>query len=116
MADEVRRAVTGGRARGEPANGAALASFLAAGIGALATGVFVLLNEAGVVVAPTLYGPAGGVSGRTTFAVVVWLLAWSLLHGLWKGRTIAPGRACLATLLLIGLGILAIFPPVWGLL
>lgn len=112
MANGIRHTATGG----EPANGAALASFLAAGIGALATGMFVVLNEAELFVAPTLYGPAGGISGRMTFAVVVWLLAWALLHAFWKDRTIAPGRVYLVTLLLIGLGILGTFPPLWGLL
>ena len=58
-------------------NGAAMAAALAAGIGAFAMGLFVLLNEAGLFAAPALYGPAGGVTGRTTFATVVWLGAWA---------------------------------------
>ena len=37
-------------------------------------GFFVLLNETGIFEAPTLYEPAGGVSGRTTLAVAAWLL------------------------------------------
>ena len=53
-------------------NGAALAAFLGAGIGAFAMGMIVILNEVGWFAAPALYGPAGGVSGRTTFAVVIW--------------------------------------------
>lgn len=106
---------TAERKRGELANGAAFAAFLGAGIGAFAMGFFVLMNEAGIFVAPTLYAPAGGVSGRTTFATVVWLIAWGLLHGRWKGREIEARRVCPITLILIGLGILATFPPVWGL-
>jgi hypothetical protein len=57
----------------ETANGAALASFLAAGIGAFAMGVVAILNEAGIFAAPSLSVAAGGVSGRTTLAVVAWL-------------------------------------------
>ena len=113
MANETARTAAGGH--GESVNGAALASFLGAGIGALAMGVFVVLNEAGVFVAPTLYAPAGGISGRTTCAALVWLIAWGLLYSRWKDREIAPRRVYLVTLLLIGLGILAIFPPVWSL-
>ncbi len=56
-------------------------------------GVIVLLNEAGIFAVPALYAPAGGVSGRTTLATVVWLVAWGLLHYRWKGREIATG-AC----------------------
>jgi hypothetical protein len=98
------------------ANGSAMASFLGAGIGAFAMGVIVLLNEAGIFAAPTLYAPAGGVSGRTTLATIVWLIAWALLHNRWKAREIASRRIYPVTLTLAGLGILATFPPVWGLL
>ena len=99
----------------EVTNGSATASFLAAGIGALAMGVFVLLNEAGIFAAPTLYAPAGGVSGRTTLAVVVWLVAWTVLHHRWKAREIDVRRVYPLTLLLIGIGIVATFPPTWRL-
>jgi hypothetical protein len=97
-------------------NGAAMAAFLAAGIGAFGTGLVVVLNEAGLFAPPVLYGPAGGVSGRTTLATVVWLIAWGVLHHLWKAREIAPGRLGVATLILVALGVLGTFPPFWGLL
>ncbi|OFW14667.1 MAG: hypothetical protein A3F70_09220 [Acidobacteria bacterium RIFCSPLOWO2_12_FULL_67_14] len=97
-------------------NGSAMASFLAAGIGACAVGMFVLLNENGLFAAPALHEGAGGVSGRTTFATAVWLIAWGALHLRWGDRTIAPRPVCLLTLILTGIGILATFPPVWALL
>ena len=102
--------------RGELANGAALASFLAAGIGAFALGVIVILNEAGLFSVPALYGPAGGLSGRTTLAVAIWLVAWTALHRRWNGRHIDGGGAFVATLALISLGVLLTFPPIWRLL
>jgi hypothetical protein len=102
--------------REEVANGAALASFLAAGIGAFALGLIVILNNAGVFVAPALYAPAGGVSGRTTLAAVIWLIGWAVLHSRWKGRQIESRRVHAVTLILIGLGVLLTFPPVWKLL
>ena len=101
---------------GEATNGVALAAFLGAGIGACAMGLIVILGEAGMFAAPALYGPAGGVSGRTTFAVAARLIGWGLLHRQWKGRSIDSRRVFAATLLLIGLGLLATFPPVWALL
>lgn len=97
-------------------NGSAMAALLSGGIGAFAMGAVVLLNEAGLFSAPTLYAPAGGVSGRTTLATIVWLVAWAVLHNRWKGRDIAPGRVGAVTLTLIALGVLGTFPPVWGLL
>ena len=97
-------------------NGSAMASFLGAGIGAFAVGMFVLLNEAGVFAPPALHAGAGGVSGRTTFAVVVWLVAWGVLHARWRDRTMTPRPVYLVTLLLTGIGIVATFPPIWALL
>ena len=99
--------------RQEVANGAALASFLAAGIGAFAVGFFVIMNEAGLFSAPALYGPAGGVSGRTTFAAVTWLIGWAVLHSRWKARQLESNRVYTATLVLTALGIVLSFPPVW---
>ena len=97
-------------------NGVAMAASLAAGVGALAMGLVVILNEAGVFSAPSLYGPAGGVSGRTTMAVVIWLIGWAVLHRRWRHRQLESGRVHTLTLLLIGAGVLLCFPPLWALL
>lgn len=97
-------------------NGAAMAAVLGSGVGSFAMAVFVLLNEAGLFGAPTLYGPAGGVTGRTTFATIVWLLAWGLLHARWTSREVAPGPVFAGTVVLVVLAIIGTFPPVWGLL
>ena len=97
-------------------NGSAMAAFVGAGIGAFAMGAVVLVNELGLFAAPTLYGPAGGVTGRTTLATIVWLIAWAVLHNRWKSREIPPKRVGAVTLILTGLGVLGTFPPVWGLL
>lgn len=96
-------------------NGAALAAFLSAGIGAFAMGLIVLLNEMEIVSPPTLYAPSGGVSGRTALAVAIWLVVWAVLHARWKHRTIEPRRVWIITLILIALGILGTFPPFWAL-
>ena len=102
--------------REEAANGSAMAAFVGGSIGAFAMGVVVILNEAGLFSAPALYPPAGGVSGRTTFAAVIWLIGWVVLHTRWKGRQLEAGRVSAITLILIGLGVLLTFPPVWKLL
>ena len=92
-----------------------MAAFLGAGIGAFAVGAFALMNEAGLLVAPTLYGPAGGISGRTTLATLAWLIAWGGLHRRWRTREVDSRRVYLVTLALVGLGILGTFPPIWAL-
>jgi hypothetical protein len=96
------------------ANGSVWAAILASAIGAFAMGLVVILNEAGVFAAPSLYGPSGGVSGRTTIAVVVWLVAWAVLHSRWKDRGVDGRRVRAIALLLVGLGLVATFPPVWA--
>ena len=98
------------------ADGAAMAAVLAAGIGSFAMGAFVLLNELGLLTSPALYGPAGGVSGRTTFATIVWLLAWAVMHTRWKSRDVTAGSVFTWTLVLVAFGVLATFPTVWQLL
>jgi hypothetical protein len=99
---------------GPTRGGAALAAFLASGIGAFTMGAVVLANEAGLFVAPSLYAPAGGVSGRTTIAVVIWLASWGALHARWKDRDIDAGPVRTVTLVLIALGVISTFPPVWA--
>ena len=98
------------------ANGAALAAMLGAAIGAFGMGALVLANEAGIFAAPALYGPAGGLSGRSTFAVVAWLVAWGILHARWRGRDVGAKPVFACTLALVALSAIATFPPVWALL
>jgi hypothetical protein len=103
------------RMRDEAATGAALASFLAVGIGTFALGLIVILNEAGLFSVPAVYGPAGGVSGRTTLAAAIWLVTWAALHRRWNERQPDTRRVFTVTLVLIGLGVLLTFPPIWRL-
>ena len=97
-------------------NGSAMAAVLAAGIGGAALGLAVLLHEAGILSMPALYAPAGGLSGRATAAVVVWLIAWVVLNARWAERELPSGKVLTWTLALVGFSLLATFPPVWGLL
>jgi hypothetical protein len=95
-------------------NGALWAAILASGIGGFAVGLVVILNEAGIFAAPSLYGPAGGVSGRTTIAAAIWLLAWLVLHRRWRNRDVDGRGVTGISLILILLGLLGTFPPVWA--
>jgi hypothetical protein len=96
-------------------NGAALAAFLSAGVGALGLGLVVFLNELGVFEVPALYGPAGGVTGRTAAGVVIWLVAWAVLHSRWKDRRMEPSGLFAISLIMIAVGFVLCFPPVWHL-
>ncbi len=96
--------------------GGALAAVVAAGIGAFALGLLVIADEAGIFTAPSLYGPSGGLSGRSTLAVIAWLIAWGILHARWRNRNVAVGRVLTWSLVLVALAVVMTFPPVWGLL
>ena len=99
-------------------NGPGAAAILAAGIGSGALGVFTLLNEAFPAIKSffTFYPPSGGLSGVTTTAVVVWLVAWFVLARRWSGRTIAMAQINLAAFVLLAVGLLLTFPPVFELI
>jgi hypothetical protein len=89
---------------------------MASGVGSFAVGLVVVLSEVGLPLAPNLYPPAGGVSGRTTIAALIWIASWVVLHRRWRHQHIEGGRVTAIAALLILLGLLGVFPPVWGLL
>lgn len=100
----------------ETPNGAAMAALLSAGVGVFAIGFIVILNSLGWISVPALYGPAGGVSGRTTLAVLVWLAVWGTLHSRWRHRHLNSQLILITCLILVGFGLLFTFPPLWDLL
>ena len=66
-------------------NGPGAAAILAAGIGSAALGILALANDAFPAVNKALifYGPSGGLSGVSTMAVIIWLIAWFVLARRW---------------------------------
>ncbi len=99
-------------------NGPAAAAIMASGIGSLALGLLTTLAETikGVGSALNLYAPSGPLSGKTAGAVVVWLVAWAVLQGLWKDKSVDFARVFTTTLVLIALGLLGTFPLFFELL
>jgi heme/copper-type cytochrome/quinol oxidase subunit 1 len=96
-------------------NGPAAAAILAAGIGCFVFGLLTIVEHTLV---PgrrtlTLYPPVGSHSGTTAVAVVIWIIAWCLLHGRWKTVHLAFSRIFVASLALIALGCLGTFPPTY---
>jgi hypothetical protein len=58
------------------------------------------------------YKPTGPLSGVTTSAILVWLVAWAILNARWCGRNVAVTRVNALAFILLGLGLLLTFPPV----
>ena len=119
---EPRIAEAGGRDAAEATdavpNGPGAAAILAAGIGSFAIGLFATLGDAFPAVARffTFYNPTGPLSGVTTSAIVIWLVAWYALFRSWRAATVAIAKINLAAFVLLGLSLLLTFPPFMDLL
>jgi hypothetical protein len=102
-------------------NGPVAAAFLAGGIGSLALGLVVCLNELGGDVSKLLafdknFGLGSGVgplSGKALVAVLAFLISWAILHFVWRGKEVAFGRIFTIALVLVAVGFLLTFPPVF---
>ncbi len=88
------------------------AAIIAGGIGAAALGVVTTLAEASQSVKDWLQwsDAVGPLSGKTIMAVLVWLVAWAILHVTLRSRPYETRRALVVSLILIGLGVLGTFP------
>ncbi len=95
-------------------NGGGAAAVLAAGIGSFLVAVFALLADKSATIKSLMifYKPTGPLSGVTTCAIIVWLVAWLILHRRWQNRMVAMGRVRAAALILLILGVLLTFPPI----
>ena len=102
----------------EAENGAVWAAILAAAIGCFSMGVLIDLAEASKAIssALNLYNPTGDLSGKSTLGVLIWLIAWGLLHARWKRTNITSPVIILAiTIVLLLAALLAVFPLFFGL-
>ena len=95
-------------------NGGAWAAVLGSGIGCATIGLLTDFAEASKSFSArlSLVKPVGDLSGKTTFGVAVWLIAWALLHWRWRKRDVAaPGRVAALTVALVLIALIAVFPP-----
>lgn len=99
-------------------NGPALAAFLAAGIGSAALGVFTTLAQvhSGFKALMDLdknFGfkvGVGPLSGKTLYAVAIWLVAWAVTAYVMRGKDHRVQPFVIWTFALIGVGLLGTFP------
>jgi hypothetical protein len=102
-------------------NGPVAAAFLAAGVGSLVLGLFVVLNEMSEDINQFLrfdenYGLGSGVgplSGKVTLGVIAYFVSWIVLHVALRGREVNFRNAFVASLVLVGLGFALTFPPIF---
>jgi hypothetical protein len=88
------------------------AAIIAGGVGAAALGLVTTLAEASEGIADWLRWSeaVGPLSGKVIVAVLVWLVAWAILHVVLRGRPYETRRALVVSLVLIALGVLGTFP------
>jgi hypothetical protein len=94
-------------------NGPAAAAIPAAGIGCGTLGVLAFAGDASDSIGRLLniYNPTGTLSGVTTGAIIIWLVAWFALNRLWRARTLETGGIYVAAFALLAVGFLLTFPP-----
>jgi hypothetical protein len=88
------------------------AAVIAGGIGAFALGLVTTLAEASEGIRNWLQwsDAVGPLSGKVIVAVLVWLVAWAILHVALRSRRYETRRALVVSLILIGLGVVGTFP------
>jgi len=94
-------------------NGPGAAAILSAGIGSVALGTIAMMADKVRPLANRLnvYHPTGPLSGVSTLAIVVWLVAWAALHYFWRERNVDLRRVVVVAVVLLAAGILLTFPP-----
>ena len=93
----------------------AAAAMIAAGIGTLMIGILTtgsVLSE-GLKSALNFWSPAGSLTGKTIVALIVWLISWVALNTLGMDEDYDLRRAFVITLVLVALGLILTFPPVF---
>jgi hypothetical protein len=95
-------------------NGFGAAAVLAAGIGCFSLGVLTVAGDASKSFARHLifYTPTGPLSGVTTCAIVIWLLAWAVLSLRWRSRDVSLRPILAIAFVLLGASLLLTFPPI----
>lgn len=88
------------------------AAILAAGVYALALGILTTLAEASTSFKDKLAldDGVGPLSGKTIYAVVIWIVAWVVLHLVYRDKEVESRKALSTTLVLIALGMVGTFP------
>ena len=96
-------------------DGPPAASLVAAGIGAVTLGLFVTLAEASTGIKDWLQwnDRVGPLSGKTLLAVVAYFGTFLILGLWWRGRTFGLRSILIVAGVLLALGLLFTFPPIF---
>lgn len=93
--------------------GAAGAAILSACLGCCALGVLADIGDASKAAARflTFWKATGPLSGVSTLAIAIWLIAWFVPHRIWRERDCAFRKVTVASSILLLVAFLLTFPP-----
>jgi hypothetical protein len=102
-------------------NGPVAAAFVAAGIGSLVVGIFVVLNEVSTDINSFLkfdanFGLGKGVgplSGKVVLGTIAFIGSWIALHLFARGKEVRFDRWIAVALILVFAGFALTFPPIF---
>lgn len=96
-------------------SGPAMAVILSASIGVFVTGLATVLATASTAVKEALnwWNPAGPLTGKTGVGVIAWMVAWAVSHAVWREKEVGFRGIWILSLILIILGWVMMFPPVF---
>lgn len=96
-------------------DGPPAASLIAAGIGAVTLGLFITLAEASTGMKDWLQwnDRVGPLSGKTMLSVIAYFGSFLILGLVWRGRTFSLKSILLAAGILVLIGLLFTFPPIF---
>lgn len=101
-----------------PPNGPVAAAILSCALGCFSLGILAVAADGSKSIAAALNfsNPTGPLSGVTTVAIALWLIAWAVLAARWKSKTLAFGKITAGSFTLLALALLLTFPPFGDLL
>lgn len=96
-------------------NGPAMAAILGGAIGVFVLGFLTALAAAaeGVKEWLAFENRVGSLSGKAVMTVVVWLVTWAVLHFVWRNRDVPFAVVALVAAVLLVVGNLLMFPPIF---
>jgi hypothetical protein len=96
-------------------NGPAMAAILGGAIGVFVLGFLTALAAAaeGVKEWLVFQDRVGSLSGKTTITIVIWLVIWFALHLVWRRRDVPFAGIVVAAVVLLVVGNLLMFPPIF---
>lgn len=100
-------------------NGPVSAALLAGGIGCAAMGLITLIyeiNDKSAFAKSMAWNKGvGGLSGKSSLAIIIFFLSWAILHFVWKDKETNFARISSIAIALLFVGLIGTFPPVWEL-